>query len=368
MLDTNGLQEPPKVPYENVAYPFADHVQLRRAFITINPQNGDLYLFSRDYEFLTRIRENGEIENLPYPEFGDPSNKFIDVTRDGRYLLFWDVSIGRVHRMDLETLELERIDNSFTHRNMYYPAAYLDEDGTIYAAGGYGFWEFKNLLIRFDPVSGEWKEIPAANRESLPKAQRGFLVKNEAGFHYLLNNYGTPARHLSPLLAWQYSFETGKWDQNRKLTRLVSTLQPPFGISVNDVSIFTSSYTADRQSGHYGFLSGPDSRDKEFNLLDLQNQRLFTVSVASLGLGSVFAAFYSEAHGKWIILGANEALASRNTMIVRTFHFDPDDPLFSEVTGRRSALSLVAGTLLFVLILLSAGGLIFRKKITNGIR
>lgn len=51
--------------------------------------------------------------------------------------------------------QLERIDNSFTHKNQYgsIPFVYNDE---IYLLGGYGLFTAKNILIKYDFKLKEW--------------------------------------------------------------------------------------------------------------------------------------------------------------------------------------------------------------------
>lgn len=350
--------------YENFAYHFNDPIEIRRTFISISPINGEIFLFSRNenHQHLTRIRETGEQERLPFPVFDDPSNKFMDVSRDGRSLLFWDVSVGRIHRMDLETGILERLDNSFTHRNMYYHAPFLGEDDTIYAAGGFGFWEFKNLLTRFDPDSGEWKEMRARNRADLPRGQYGILVKVDETFHYFLSNYELEGRHLSPLEAWVYTPETESWQMNRSLTTLLARIQPPFGVNLDGSAIYTSSYMVDEEAGLVGFLYGPNNLRANFVILDVRQNRLYTIPITSLGLNFSVASFYSQAHGKWIIVGINETLGARNRLVARAFSFDPEDPLFTEITAENSTLVLTAGLFLLTLTLLSGVFFFYRRE------
>ena len=353
--------------YQNVAYRFTDPIELRRTMISISPVNGDLFLFSREenHRYLTRIRETGEQQSLPFPEFDDPSNKFMDVSRDGRSLLFWDVSVGRVHKMDLETGILERLDNSFTHRNMYYHAPFLEEDGSIYAAGGYGFWEFKNLLTRFDPESGEWKEIRARNRADLPRGQNGMLIRDRDTLHYLVSDYETEARFLSPLEAWYYRPDSDSWQRNSRLTALLAEIQPPFGNNVSGSSIYSTSYSVDRAKGQLAFLSGPSNQSAQLNIVDLRQNRLFKIPVSSFGLNFVFAALYSQTHGAWVLLGISEALASRSMLVARTFRFDPDDTLVTEVTFEKTGGSFAATGGIVLALAFVIGLFLFYRRTSN---
>lgn len=350
-------------PYVDLQYSFSDSFEPSRIFLTINPVNGDLYLFSRFYEYLIRMTESGEITFLDYPTIDHDSNQFIDVSKDGRSLIFWDVSAGKVHQMDLETGELERLDNSFTHRSMYYHAGALNDDNSIYAVGGYGFWEFRNILIKFTPDIGEWEKLPSQNRANLPKSQRGILYANHDVLHYILSDHTTEASHFSPIQAWNYSIENESWQKNEHLTSLLKRAQPLFATKMPGSMIFTSSYVVDRYNGHIGFLSGSSATTTQFFLADVRNDRLFTLSPSSLGMRAVYAALFSESRGVWVLLGSEDALSLRDILIARTFQFDEENPLFTEVVVESSRLPIAMGIFLVSLTLFVSVFLFFRNHL-----
>ena len=50
---------------------------------------------------------------------------------------------------------IKRIDNSSIER-AYYSSAFFTNDNKLYKLGGYGFWEFKSQLLKFDFRLKDW--------------------------------------------------------------------------------------------------------------------------------------------------------------------------------------------------------------------
>ena len=72
---------------------------------------------------------------------------------------------------------IERVDRSFPHRNQYggYFFSYADN---LFLIGGYGYWQTKSIITKFNFNSGDW-EIVATSGQSPDGIDQGtFYIKN----------------------------------------------------------------------------------------------------------------------------------------------------------------------------------------------
>ena len=72
---------------------------------------------------------------------------------------------------------IERVDRSFPHRNQYggYFFSYKDN---LFLIGGYGYWQTKSIITKFNFNSGDW-EIVATSGQSPNGIDQGiFFIKN----------------------------------------------------------------------------------------------------------------------------------------------------------------------------------------------
>ncbi|WP_340104068.1 kelch repeat-containing protein [Rhodohalobacter sp. 8-1] len=108
----------------------------------------------------------------------------MDITLSGESIYFWENGIGRVHRYDVATGNMIREDTSHQHRTMFRHAPFLSGDNYIYAIGGYGYWEMRNFLIRYEPEFGQWEKIPSKNDGIVIRDWGGLLYKVGDTFYY----------------------------------------------------------------------------------------------------------------------------------------------------------------------------------------
>lgn len=343
--------------YSDIAYTFPEGIRSASTMISFNPKNGDLYIFRTNHNKLVRITEAGTIDTLATLTFEDDFGKKMETSINGDKILFWDSAVGRVYSFDLHSLKLDRIDTSFTHQNMFGHAAVMSENDHIYAIGGYGFWEFKNLLIRFGPDTGQWEEVIVKNRETVIESMRGMLFNTQSDFYYLIS----PADNAnSSPLAYRLNQEKKEWQKNEVITELLNGIF--FGNSAKSTKAGqTSTYKVDAGSGIFGFLSNEGQSDY-INLVDYTKEKLYRIRVSTLGMVDPRALFYSERLNQWIVAGHNPATNRRNTLLITTFEFDPAHPFVQAITPTKhfnSPYSYAAFIVLFVI------GFIGWKVLTN---
>jgi hypothetical protein len=63
---------------------------------------------------------------------------------------------GQVYLFDRNAKQLTRLDETFYHGYNFLATHYIHSD-TLFSLGGYGFWQFNNLLTFFDFKNKEWE-------------------------------------------------------------------------------------------------------------------------------------------------------------------------------------------------------------------
>ena len=76
--------------------------------------------------------------------------------------------------------KLERIDQSFAHRNQF-SGYFFSFKNELYLLGGYGYWTAKNSLTKFNFESGSWEIVPTIGLNPEKGINQGsFLKKNNS--------------------------------------------------------------------------------------------------------------------------------------------------------------------------------------------
>ena len=146
------------------------HILLRNGFLT-GPFQNDEFIY-KDYSSPAPKEINVELQALIQTKMGPDT-----------YLLY--PGGGMLFKFNESSGAIKRIDRSFAHRNQY-SGYFFSHNKSLYLLGGYGFWETKSLLTKFNFSSGEWDYIPTTGQ--LPEGiDRGaFLIKDDklyaAGF------------------------------------------------------------------------------------------------------------------------------------------------------------------------------------------
>lgn len=82
---------------------------------------------------------------------------FIRSFKKSKNVFYISVSgTGQIYSLNLESKELERIDQTFYRGYNFLSVSILRKD-TIFAFGGKGFWQINNVATYFDPNKKEWE-------------------------------------------------------------------------------------------------------------------------------------------------------------------------------------------------------------------
>ena len=136
-------------------------------------------------------------------------------------LLVWDPGVGRVFQLD-STYTFTRLDNSINHRSQFEHLGWIDpETGSIYALGGYGFFENKSHLLRYNHSSGIWELVdymdplqgPSLNY--LPTGIYDYVNQNVYVITSVLTvEQRNTMNHRSDINAiWMYSIPSRTWEK-----------------------------------------------------------------------------------------------------------------------------------------------------------
>ncbi|MFP8489944.1 hypothetical protein ACKGJO_12720 [Gracilimonas sp. Q87] len=240
-----------------------------------------------EWNFLHSFDDDVTDELFDQPkEFG-----FDQVTGD---LYLWSVGVGLVYRINLQNYEVTRLDQSFPHKNQFGHTPFFRE-GMIYAFGGYGLWQNKNLITHFVPNLREWKIVTPAEKSPFPKERsnsKGMYVPDQQSFYIYGGNVieGRPhddsnSNHTWKNNLWKFDFNTMEWSYVMKTEPLsgwpmrnnaISTLSGVSLTSLSSTAFSLSSgnwYIPVRTSGSSQlslYLKTFDLKDHtEYKLIDL---------------------------------------------------------------------------------------------------
>lgn len=302
------------VDFNNSPYSKVDYLMDRDVFVktTFNPINGDIYLYKVNNNTLFRINRNGEVVTLSTNLFEERTNANFVTHPNGEELRFWDAGVGRVFDYTFSESKLKRVDNSHNHMNQFGHASHLDSTGSIYALGGYGYWQLKNILIRYDQELGEWLEIKAENRDIVPESEYGYIIDETNRFYYLVNSDIKGGQKFS---LFEFDKKRSSWSIDREGSYLLRNLN----IDVNHFFIYSLTYSVDKENHLVSILSY-GKKSPRINFFDYKRKRLYQVNPEQYGLYSPRAIFYSEIDQKWVILGHPINVNERNRLIILTLN------------------------------------------------
>lgn len=132
-------------------------------YLLVEKDSTSFYTFTKKGVYLSSFDVNNQIDYkyfsygkpLPKSLKGVPLNDFSAVNlNDIIYLLY--PGGGILYRFYNNIIE--RIDESFAHRNQF-SGFFFGHNSELYLLGGYGYWSAKNYLTKFNFESGSWNIV-----------------------------------------------------------------------------------------------------------------------------------------------------------------------------------------------------------------
>lgn len=195
-------------PYTSVHYSFSYSPELNQVFFLYDSTFVEIDLNTRQWKSTVFDSIPTEQSRFGYSSYHNS-------------LLFWDGGVGRVFQLD-STYTFNRIDNSFNHKSQYLHLPWIDQEtGSIYALGGYGLFESKNHLVRFNVLSGTWELVEIVNQLDVP----GILIGGTGIFdnanqliYVITTDFSFEELHTGSELdgsatLWRYSISSRMWDK-----------------------------------------------------------------------------------------------------------------------------------------------------------
>jgi hypothetical protein len=233
---------------------------------------------------------------------GEQLNVSMEVKSKEDKIIMWEAAIGRVYEYDLNSKQLTRIDDSRVRDFMFGSGSiYVDSLG-IYAFGGYGMWEHKNILLKYDFSFREWTKSP--EQGDIPeKSGRNWLWLNQDSNELFYMNDGKIHGRIKD--HGYFNYGVYRFDlENHEWKKFNHQLLPRDKHLIWGSFRHNKSYSLDtnRNLAHIGgrlFINSEDG-----NLYHLRPE-IFPNTMAITG-------FYDQNLDKWLFVGRNTIMDARN--------------------------------------------------------
>lgn len=279
---------------------------------TYNPQTHSFYLFENHSGRLLEITKHDDVKVLDTLNFPFSTTAHaMETLRNGEEIYFWEYGLGQVYKYDLKNKKLNHISNTYVNRFMIDHGAFVDSDDIIYAQGGYGFWQNRNLLLKFDPNRKEWL------------LESYFIYKQEETSYSGIFNYvwkdleGNRIFYLSDIEnKWlgekmfnlsSYSLTDRVW-KNEKWFKSIIELRPGYGVK--------STYRRDDSSKVSHLFGSLFFDEKTFSFKRFISQNNFDSDITN------YVFLFSTEKNEWIRIGYDATFSNLPTLIIQRIPAD----------------------------------------------
>lgn len=141
-------------------------------------------------------------------------NKYFNL-EEGNKVLFTRHGAQTVFEYDTRLKTLSRIDKTSYSGYNFLSTQFIRND-TLYSAGGYGFWNYHNLLTYFDKSMGEWELLRTFGEapSSIAKGYQGYEPNKDVFYsgasEYELSNLDVKKVYNSML--YKFDFKSSNWE------------------------------------------------------------------------------------------------------------------------------------------------------------
>ena len=150
-------------------------------YLIVKKDSTSFYTFTKKGAYISTITQSNEInymfkmysKSLPKPlEQIDFMSLSTVVSEESVYFLY--PGGGIVYKYNDN--EIQRIDDSFAHRNQF-SGFFFEYNNELYLLGGYGYWDAKSYLTKFDFQSGSWNKVSLRGSPPNSGINQGSFVK-----------------------------------------------------------------------------------------------------------------------------------------------------------------------------------------------
>lgn len=158
--------------------------------------------------------------------------------KDGKEILFTRYGTQTVFSFDTNLKSINRLDRTVYSGYNFFATEFIRRD-TLYSAGGYGFWQFNNIITYFDRTKGEW-EIVRTSGNSPKTIAGGFqgYDANQDVFYSGASKYSTNDAQLTTFYTstlFKYDFKKSNWEK-------LGEINPELPFETNREILWTGKY------------------------------------------------------------------------------------------------------------------------------
>jgi hypothetical protein len=150
--------------------------------------------------------------DIPFQQFIE---EFVPLGVSKQELFFVHNSCGSVYSFSKG--KIQRIDNSFIHKNQFGATIY-EYNGTLYFFGGYGFFENKNTHDFYLRSANEWYAVSNTTTPKPSPRSNAVYIKGNNRLFLLSGEVNTTAGHYQLSDCWEYELSSNKWALKGELT------------------------------------------------------------------------------------------------------------------------------------------------------
>ena len=150
-------------------------------YLIVKKDSTSFYTFTKKGVYVSTLYQPNEI-NYVYRDYSRSIPKSLEqvdfmslsavVSEESVYFLY--PGGGIVYKYSDN--EIQRIDNSFAHRNQF-SGFFFEYNSELYLLGGYGYWDAKNYLTKFDFQSGSWDKVQVSGAPPSSGINQGSFVR-----------------------------------------------------------------------------------------------------------------------------------------------------------------------------------------------
>jgi len=191
----------------------------KNAISVLNKKDNSFSVFD-DSTYYWKIKSNGtkwEKHNLVFQSneisFMEFEREYTPLGLTNGRILFCNKGVGTVYELLKDTIR--RIDRSFDHRNQYYSTLFGYKN-VVYAFGGYGLFETKNLFVSYHNQFNEWKQV-ISDRAIEPRMSHDYQLGENSIYIFGGYNKNDADISIEHKDCWEYKFSDRKWVKLGKL-------------------------------------------------------------------------------------------------------------------------------------------------------
>lgn len=317
-------------------------------FVTaVHHATGDIYLFHAAQHDLYRLSPEGvltyittisemdsEVDFSEFIESPESPQKWLmmDIPPNGSDVYIWYHGLGPLFKYSIPNHTVEPIFDRNIDKIMFGHSYVIDVEGNLYVAGGYGLWQFHNLILTANQQSSDWKNIASLNKNAVPNGQDGNIYTNQQTIYYLVRDRDTPG-DVKPLGMYRLDRKEKVWTHLTGFRERLQQMVNPDDINIYQFSMSTTAYHHEDE----GVIYVPYWLEDHLNLLEwnIETDDMLIYHLDSLGLSKKSSLFRPGFSTSWtgVSLSSTDSLSTDITMV----SFDLENwPSVTLVTQKRA--------------------------------